>query len=122
MTLLTFCSFHQNHYHAVHGYTGNWIDIKTEICLIAEIQVNTAKMIYAKEKPKTAKEFLGIKLWNQIRKETGLQGGLGHMYYEAWRKLNPVSKEAQEILHKSKKNYSYFLKHLIKNYFFSSIR
>jgi len=39
------------------GYSGNIVNIKTSNGLTAEIQVNTPKMIYAKEKPKMPKEY-----------------------------------------------------------------
>ena len=48
------------------GYVGNIVNIKTNNGLVAEIQVNTAKMIYAKELPENAKAILGEKLWNKI--------------------------------------------------------
>lgn len=90
------------------GYTGHIINIRTESGLVAEIQVNTARVIYAKESPEAAKSIIGEKLWYQIRKETGLEGGLGHKYYEQWRVLNPESKEAIEIMKKSREYYSHF--------------
>ena len=90
------------------GYTGNIVNIKLSNGVIGEIQVNTPKMIYAKEKPEDAKRILGIDEWNAIRKETGMEGGLGHKYYEEWRVLNRTSKEAQDIARKSIEYYSHF--------------
>lgn len=75
------------------GYVGNIVNVKTNNGLVAEIQVNTAKMIYAKELPENAKAILGEKLWNKIHRETGIEGGLGHKYYEEWRVM---SKEEQQ--------------------------
>lgn len=40
------------------GYVGNIVNVKTNNGLVAEIQVNTAKMIYAKELPENAKAIL----------------------------------------------------------------
>ena len=90
------------------GYTGNIINIRTKNGMIAEIQVNTARMIYAKEKPADARRVIGEKLWNQIHRETGLEGGLGHKFYEAYRVLDPESPEAKEILRQSREYYQYF--------------
>ena len=92
------------------GYTGTIINVKMDNGLIAEIQVNTPKMIYAKEKPEDAKRILGVDLWNKIRKETGTEGGLGHKYYEAYRVLNPNSNEAKNLKALSEKYYSHFTK------------
>lgn len=90
------------------GYSGNIVNIKTSNGLIAEIQVNTAKMIYAKEKPVNAKRILGEKLWNEIHAQTGIEGGLGHKYYEQWRVLDKASEKAIEIAKKSVDYYSHF--------------
>ena len=90
------------------GYSGNIVNIKTSNGLIAEIQVNTAKMIYAKEEPVYAKRILGEKLWNEIYAQTGIEGGLGHKYYEQWRVLDKASEKAIEIAKKSVDYYSNF--------------
>ena len=65
-------------------------------------------MIYAKEKPEDAKRILGEKRWEEIQKQTGMEGGLGHKYYEEWRILDKSDKKAQEIAEKSIKYYSHF--------------
>lgn len=67
------------------GYSGTLTNIQTNQGILGEIQVNTEKMIYAKEKPTDAIRIIGKKRWQQIRKETGLDGGLGHKYYEEYR-------------------------------------
>lgn len=90
------------------GYVGNIVNLITKNGLIAEIQVNTPYMIYAKESPKNAKQILGGSLWHEIMKETKLEGGLGHKFYEEWRVLNPKSKEAIEIAKKSVEYYKHF--------------
>lgn len=90
------------------GYTGNIINITTSGGLTAEIQINTARMIYAKESPDVAKSIIGDKLWNMIHRETGLDGGLGHKFYEQWRVLDPDSQEAKDILKKSREYYRHF--------------
>lgn len=90
------------------GYTGNIVNFRTKNGMVSEIQVNTARMIYAKEKPADARRVIGDELWNQIHRETGLEGGLGHKFYEAYRVLDPDSPEAKEILRKSREYYSHF--------------
>lgn len=90
------------------GYSGNIVNITTSSGMTAEIQVNTAKMIYAKETPAVAKSILGEDVWNRIAKETGLEGGLGHKYYEQFRVLDKLSPKAAEIEGLSKEYYSHF--------------
>ena len=90
------------------GYSGNIINIRTSNGLIAEIQVNTERMIYAKEMPNDAKKILGEERWNEIRKRTSMEGGLGHKYYEEWRKMDRTSDKAQNIAQKSIEYYSHF--------------
>ena len=90
------------------GYSGNIVNIRTSNGLIAEIQVNTERMIYAKERPNDAKRILGEKRWNEIREQTGMEGGLGHQYYEEWRILDRTSDEAKKISQKSIEYYGNF--------------
>ena len=90
------------------GYSGNIVNIQASNGLIAEIQVNTDRMIYAKEKPEDAKRILGEKRWKEIQKQTGMKGGLGHKYYEEWRVLDKADKKAQKIAEKSIEYYSLF--------------
>lgn len=90
------------------GYSGNIVSIQTSDGLIAEIQVNTDRMIYAKEKPEDAKRILGEKRWKEIQEQTGMEGGLGHKYYEEWRVLDKADKKALKIAEKSIEYYSHF--------------
>ncbi|UVQ00659.1 hypothetical protein NXW51_12225 [Bacteroides fragilis] len=90
------------------GHSGNIVNIQTSNGLIAEIQVNTDRMIYAKEKPEDAKRILGEKRWKDIQNQTGMKGGLGHKYYEEWRVLDKADKKAQKIVEKSIEYYSHF--------------
>ena len=101
----------QTHDSNTLGYSGNIINIKTSNGLTAEIQVNTPKMIYAKEKPADARRILGEAKYNQIQKETGYVGGRGHEFYEEYRTLYGKKDAARkkEIEQKSKKYYSNFL-------------
>lgn len=91
------------------GYTGNIINIETSQGLVAEIQVNTAKMIYAKETESVAKAVIGERLWNEINRKTGINGGEGHVFYEKWRVIaDKSSKKAIEIKKKSIAYYKNF--------------
>ena len=90
------------------GYTGHIVNIRTKNGIIGEIQVNTARMIYAKEKTADARRVIGDKLWNQIYRETGLEGGLGHKFYETYRVLDTDCPEAKRILEQSREYYRHF--------------
>lgn len=90
------------------GYSGNIVNIRATNGLTAEIQVNTERMIFAKERPEDAKRILGKKRWEEIHNETGMEGGLGHKYYEQWRILDKSSNEALKIVEKSIEYYSHF--------------
>ena len=92
------------------GYSGNIINLKMPNGIQAEIQVNTPKMIYAKETEANARRILGDKVWEQIAKETGMQGGLGHKYYEEIRILDEVKDRAKiaELTKLSKSYYAHF--------------
>lgn len=95
------------------GYVGNIVNVKTNNGLVAEIQVNTAKMIYAKELPENAKAILGEKLWNKIHRETGIEGGLGHKYYEEWRVMSKEEQQSAKgiaLRKRSEEYYSHFNK------------
>lgn len=94
-----------------NGYSGNIINLSMPNNTVAEIQVNTAKMIYAKETEANAKRILGKELWNKIRTETNMQGGLGHRYYEEIRLLNEVTErqKIKRLKRLSKEYYSHFM-------------
>jgi len=70
------------------GYSGTIANFKTENGTMAEMQINTPAMIYAKEKESAARGVLGDKKYNEIASKTGLPGGQGHKLYEEIRKLN----------------------------------
>ena len=93
-----------------NGYSGNIINLKMPNGIQAEIQVNTPKMIYAKETEANARKILGDKVWEQIAKETGVQGGLGHKYYEEIRILDEVKDRVKiaELTKLSKSYYAHF--------------
>lgn len=92
------------------GYSGNIINLKMPNGIQAEIQVNTPKMIYAKETETNARRILGDKIWEQISKETGMPGGLGHKYYEEIRILDKITdkNKKEELTKLSKSYYAHF--------------
>lgn len=62
------------------GYSGTIVNVKSKkYGLTGEIQVNTPKMIYAKERFSDAVRILGIK---RVNKETHTPPGWGHSLYE----------------------------------------
>lgn len=90
------------------GYSGYLINIRSSNGLIAEIQVNTPEMIYAKEKPEIAKRIIGEDVWDNIRKKTGLDGGQGHTLYEEFRVTKLDDPRRIEIERESLEYYSHF--------------
>ena len=90
------------------GYTGVITNFELPNGVVCEIQINTDMMIYAKETPAVAKSILGEDVWNKIAKMTGLDGGLGHRYYEEFRLLDAASDEAIKIAEMSRAYYSHF--------------
>jgi hypothetical protein len=70
------------------GYSGTIVNYKTENGTMAEMQINTPAMIYAKEKEGSARAVLGDQKYNEIAQRTGLPGGQGHKLYEEIRVLN----------------------------------
>ncbi len=93
------------------GYSGNIVNVKLSNGQIAEIQVNTPKMIFAKEKPEDAIRVIGKEKYDQIAKQTGLNGGKGHAIYEEYRNLDPYkdSKRMKQLEKESKSYYKNFL-------------
>lgn len=97
------------------GYNGNIINIKLANGQIGEIQVNTPKMIYAKEKPVDAIRTIGQAKYNEIKRQTGIDGGKGHTIYEEYRDLvkKPITKKSAkriaELENQSKSYYKNFL-------------
>lgn len=87
------------------GYSGILTNIKLKSGILAEVQFNTEKMIYAKEKPEDAIRIMGQKRWNEIKKETKLEGGLGHEFYE---KMREMSKTDPELLRLDKLSREYY--------------
>ena len=90
------------------GYSGNIVNLKMPNGIRSEIQVNTPKMIYAKETENNARRILGDQTWESIAKETGMPGGLGHKYYEEMRVLDKASPRRIEIEKLSREYYAHF--------------
>lgn len=92
------------------GYSGTIANVRMSNGLVGEVQVNSAKMIYAKENEASARAILGNDKYNQIAKQTGKEGGLGHKLYEEYRILDPKKDAAKmaEIANKSKEYYKSF--------------
>ncbi len=90
------------------GYSGINATIKTKSGLVAEIQVNSPKMIYAKESPANARAILGDAVYNKIAKEVGVPGGEGHKLYEQYRSLPARHPERANIEKASRAYYDMF--------------
>lgn len=91
------------------GYSGNIVNVSTSNGVIGEIQVNTAKMIYAKEPPAIARAIIGDDVYDSIAKEVMVEGGLGHRYYEQIRVLNrDIPDELKKMIELTKKMRAYY--------------
>lgn len=94
------------------GYSGNIVNVSTSNGVVGEIQVNTAKILYAKDLPDVARSYLGDDLWTKIANEVGVEGGRGHYYYELIRVMdstNPIElKKKHELIEKMREYYSLF--------------
>jgi len=90
-----------------YGYSGNIINLKMDNGVVAEIQVNTPKMIYAKETEPNARKILGDELYDKIAKETGLEGGLGGKLYEQIRTLDKI-KDVDKLKELSQQSLDYY--------------
>jgi hypothetical protein len=92
------------------GYSGMIANFKTENGTMAEMQINTPAMIFAKESEKGARAVLGNEKYDAIAKQTGLPGGQGHKLYEEIRVLNvkgasPADLKKVEDLKNQSRNY-----------------
>jgi len=90
------------------GYTGVIAKYRFADGTWGEIQANTPRMIYAKEKPDVARSIIGDERYASIARETGLEGGRGHELYEQLRVLDPQSSERKALEAKSREYYSHF--------------
>lgn len=99
------------------GYRGYISNPRLSNGLIGEIQINTPEMIFAKEEPSIAKAVIGEDTWKAIQKKTGMDGGLGHKYYEEIRKLqDPSNPLVSDLKRKSREYYEKFYYSYPKNW------
>ncbi|CAN2534896.1 hypothetical+protein [Methylocapsa aurea] len=87
------------------GYSGANTVLKTESGIMAEIQVNTPEMIFAKETPEIARRILGEDKYAEIAKAMNMEGGRGHVLYEEYRDLASGDARAAEIEAESRAYY-----------------
>jgi hypothetical protein len=52
-----------------------------------------------------ARALLGDSVYNSVAARSGVPGGLGHVFYEQWRVLNPNSSAASSIAQQSRAYY-----------------
>jgi len=93
------------------GYEGNMFKIKTKGGLVIETQVISPEMVYGKSTVADAKEWLGEKLFNQIKTKYKVEAGRGHLLYERFRSLTTEQKEGrigQDLVKQSKEYYDIF--------------
>jgi hypothetical protein len=87
------------------GYSGVNSNLKTRSGLIAEIQVNSPEMIYAKESETLARGILGNDAYEEIARKVAVPGGQGHALYEIGRSLPPESEQLRQIEAESRSYY-----------------
>lgn len=90
------------------GYTGINAKIPTKAGLTAEMQVNTPHMIFAKEPPEFARAIIGEHKYNELAakaKAAGIEGGMGHKFYEQHRSLPPGHPDGSKIAARSREYY-----------------
>ena len=91
------------------GYSGANFKIKTPNGHIAEIQVNTPEMIYAKEPEETTRNILGDKEYERVKEKVGgIESGKGHKYYEKWRVMkfqDPTNPDIAKLEEESRNYY-----------------
>lgn len=92
------------------GYSGYNTKFMASNGHIAEIQINTPEMIYAKEPANSAIGQLGDKVYNELNKRYNGIGGKGHLYYDDWTKARASQNisEANSIEKRSSEYYKLF--------------
>lgn len=93
------------------GYSGVNAKVAHPNGMLAEIQINTPDMIFAKEKASNARKLIGDAEYDAIQAKAGVEGGLGHKFYEEWR---DIDRRDPTQYHKAKaleeKSKAYYLK------------
>jgi RHS repeat-associated protein len=88
------------------GYSGMNVKQPTKSGTIAETQINSPEMIYAKEKPADARRILGDETYDAIAAKPGMPpGGKGHKFYEDYRVLSPDDPQRDVIAAQSREYY-----------------
>lgn len=80
-----------------YGYKGIITNYRTENGTMAETQVNSPGMIYAKVSKEDALKVMSKQTYDKIEKATGKPGGMGHRYYEIIRKIDPQTASPARI-------------------------
>lgn len=92
------------------GYSGSIMNFTASNGLVCEIQVNTPRMIYAKDP--FAEQILGPQRFNSIRSQFNQPPGKGHEFYEKYRVLKdpnpPSDKKRMDIEEESRRYYNSF--------------
>ncbi len=92
------------------GYEGTIYNIKTPDGQIVETQVVSPEMTFGKNLPEFSKSVLGEELFNEIAKRTGVEPGLGHVYYEQLRTMSIAERESQAGKDIIKQSFDYYNK------------
>ncbi|MEM7211556.1 MAG: hypothetical protein AAF479_06620, partial [Pseudomonadota bacterium] len=81
------------------GYSGVNFAIRLQNGQAGEIQVNIPEVMYGQLSPDVFETILGEEVVQKIRAAKGLDGGLGHPFYEIYRvgKSSPVGKRAADL-------------------------
>lgn len=91
------------------GYSGIIVNVRTQSGLIAEIQINSPEMIYAKEPLAKSASILPKEAFDKLANDPALPpGGNGHLYYEQWRSSPPGSPQRLQAAANSRSYYAAF--------------
>ena len=90
------------------GYRGVNATYMTASGIMAETQISTPLMIYAKFRAEKARHILGAAQYDCIEFHTGVPGGVGRELYTRWRTLSPQSIKAQQLAQQSREYYRMF--------------
>lgn len=74
-----------------------------------EIQVNVPEIMFGQMVEKTFEEIVGSQVAAEMKKEYGIEGGLGHIFYELYR-VKPDAPESKEAAAMSKEYFAFLRK------------
>lgn len=80
-----------------YGYKGVIVNIRTDNGLVAEMQINSPGMIYAKVGEEDALKVMTKEQFDEIAKKTGLPPGEGHHFYDKIRVIDPENSDPKEL-------------------------